>query len=233
METTILSNNLKTRIHSGILMFALAVFLISSGGFFYTSALILIACFCTAEFFLIIAPSVKDNLKINRIIFRGVLWIAIPLISLYIMREVFSKGVIISFWFFVSIALVDTFAYFTGRLIGKNKIAPNISPSKTVEGFIGGVLFSTFFSIFFYYIFKSDLPLWGFILFSCVLSILAQISDLIESRFKRKFNVKDSSNIIPGHGGFLDRLDGYAITAPFVVITYCFLKYSFGLSLFI
>lgn len=226
------SGNLGARIQSGIFMFASAVLLISLGGFFYTVALIFLACFCTAEFFLIIAPSQKHSPKINHIIIRGVLWITIPIISLLIMREFLHQGMLICFWFFITIAIVDTFAYFTGKLIGKHKIAANISPSKTIEGFVGGILSATLFSILFYYAFKANISLILFIAISFILAILAQVSDLIESRFKRKFNIKDSSNIIPGHGGFLDRLDGYSLTAPFVVVVFYIIKYTLGVNIF-
>ena len=132
----------------------------------------------------------------------------------------------------ILIATVDTGAYFCGKLFGKHKLASSISPSKTIEGLIGGVLIATFLSIAFYYIFKSQLHIVGFVAISFILALLSQMSDLSQSYFKRSFGVKDSSHLIPGHGGFLDRLDGYMITSPFVVLLYFGIKSIFGLSIF-
>ena len=222
------SHELRLRIQYGVLLFALAIFLVSAGGFIYTSALILLACFCTAELFLIVSKNEVDN----KLIYRGVLCVFVPILSLYIIREMFKEGMLLSFWFFISVAIVDTFAYFVGKAIGKHKLAPSISPSKTIEGFTGGVLLATLFSMVFHYIFGSKMPLGWFMFISFILAVLAQVSDLMESHFKRKFEVKDSSNLIPGHGGFLDRLDGYALTAPTLVVICLISKHIFNLNIF-
>jgi len=223
---------LKLRFVSGIAMFSSVVFIISLGGSFYFTALILIALFCAAEFFMIINKKRIDEAEEKKWIFKGVALIGVPIISLYIIREVFSNGIITAFWFFLLVSMVDTFAYFIGKFIGRTKLAPSISPSKTVEGLIGGVLLATLFSLIFFYIFKSKLHIAGFLLISLTISLLAQVSDLLESKFKRMFDVKDSSNLIPGHGGFLDRLDGYLLTAPTLVIFYFLFKTLFSISIF-
>ncbi len=116
------------------------------------------------------------------------------------------------FWLFVLIWSSDSFAYFSGRLFGKHLMAPKISPKKTWEGLIGGVVLTLLFSFFI----ESNLPqLQGnWIVVGFLVAISAPLGDLIESQLKRNFNVKDSGKIIPGHGGILDRLDSFLFCAP-------------------
>ncbi len=103
--------------------------------------------------------------------------------------------------------LTDTFAYFTGMLIGKHKLCPSVSPNKTWEGFIGGVLVSTFVGTVFYINLFTYSSVLKIILFVLLLSIAGEIGDMVFSAIKRYFKIKDFSNLIPGHGGVLDRLD--------------------------
>lgn len=227
-----IGEDFKIRLIYGVVLFTSAVILIALGGFFYTFAIMLLAVICTAEMFMIVgANTPSEELKKN-IILKGVFAIFIPAFSMYLIREGFSKGMITSFWFFILVASVDTFAFISGRLFGKNKIAPSVSPSKTWEGLIGGVLLATLFSVGFYYFFSSGLNIIVFIIFSFMIAIFAQVSDFCESYFKRQFKVKDSSQLIPGHGGFLDRLDGYFLTAPMVVLCYFLAKLFFGIGIF-
>lgn len=121
-----------------------------------------------------------------------------------------------AFWLFVLIWSSDSFAYFSGKLFGKHKMAPTISPKKTWEGFAGGVLLTLILA----YFIESNLPqLQGnWIVVGLLVSIFAPLGDLVESQLKRNFNVKDSGFLIPGHGGVLDRLDSFIICAPVVYI---------------
>jgi phosphatidate cytidylyltransferase len=233
MKLPQISDELKLRVISGVVMFSCAVFIVSIGGSFYILALMLIALFCAAEFFLIIGKD--ENLQEDQIkkwIYIGVFSIGIPAISLYIIRNIFANGIIITFWFFIMVAMFDTFAYFSGKILGRTKLMPSVSPSKTWEGFIGGVVLSSSFSLIFYYAFHSKLNIWIYAVLSVIIAVLGQASDLTESYFKRKFNVKDSSKLIPGHGGFLDRFDGYLLTAPALVIFYFTCKAIFGIEIF-
>lgn len=120
------------------------------------------------------------------------------------------------FLLFVLIWSSDSFAYFTGRLFGKHKMAPKISPKKTWEGFAGGVFFTLIIGYFIEQKFPDLRGNW--ILVGLLVSIFAPIGDLVESQLKRTFGVKDSGNIIPGHGGILDRLDSFIIAAPIVYL---------------
>lgn len=104
--------------------------------------------------------------------------------------------------------LTDTFALFTGMLVGKTKFAPSISPKKTYEGFFGGLLVGVVAAVSYYHVvINPSLPLVILILVTTLLAVLGQLGDLAFSAIKRYYGVKDFSNLIPGHGGILDRLD--------------------------
>ena len=104
--------------------------------------------------------------------------------------------------------LTDTFALFTGRLIGKHKMAPIISPNKTYEGFIGGMIAGVVTAVVFYHVaINPSLPLAILVLITIALSVVGQLGDLVFSAIKRYYGEKDFSDLIPGHGGILDRFD--------------------------
>ncbi len=116
--------------------------------------------------------------------------------------------------------LTDTFALFTGALIGKHKLCPTISPKKTIEGSIGGSLMGTFVGVMFYItVINGSISLIYIILVTLLLSIVGQCGDLVFSNIKRYFNEKDFGSLIPGHGGVLDRLDSII----FIVLAYILL----------
>ena len=116
--------------------------------------------------------------------------------------------------------ITDTFALFTGSLIGKHKLCPKISPKKTVEGLIGGTIMGTFVATVFYNtIISSTVPLVTVIMLTFVLCLIGQLGDLVFSSIKRYYDVKDFSNLIPGHGGILDRFDSLI----FVVLAFTIL----------
>lgn len=122
------------------------------------------------------------------------------------------------FFLFVLIWSSDSFAYFTGKFLGKHKMAPSISPKKTWEGFGGGVFFTLILSYFIEHQFPE---LRGnFIIIGFLVAVFGPMGDLVESQLKRNFGVKDSGNVIPGHGGILDRLDSFIICAPVVYLYY-------------
>lgn len=107
----------------------------------------------------------------------------------------------------------DTGAYFAGRFFGKHKLAPRVSPAKTVEGAIGGWLASLTGAIAAHYWFMPTLPLLDALVLAAIANVLGQAGDLVESLVKRSTGVKDSGNILPGHGGMLDRVDALMFTA--------------------
>lgn len=112
---------------------------------------------------------------------------------------------------------VDIFAWFFGKNFGRRKLWPSVSPKKTIEGAIGGVFCSALFTSIFWYLNLNDfnlILLLGFL----ILAIFAQLGDLIQSKIKRTFDIKDSSNLIPGHGGVYDRVDSLLFVAPFFAL---------------
>ncbi len=114
---------------------------------------------------------------------------------------------------FVFIWVNDTAAYFFGSLIGKRKLLEHVSPKKSVEGFIAGIIFTVLASLLFAQLYPAYSTLvW--IGFAIVVSLFGTVGDLFESLIKRTFGVKDSGNLIPGHGGILDRIDSLLIAAP-------------------
>jgi phosphatidate cytidylyltransferase len=119
----------------------------------------------------------------------------------------------------------DTFAYLVGISIGKNKLFEKISPKKTIEGFVGGIFFSMITGIILatYYLYQSIIQ-W--IILALIIGVFGTLGDLIESKFKRNAGVKDSGTIMPGHGGFLDRLDSIIFVAPYIYIFYQKLYYD-------
>ena len=118
----------------------------------------------------------------------------------------------------------DTFAYLVGITIGKNKLFERISPKKTIEGFVGGVIFAVVAGILLAQFYLMDSVI-KWIIIAMIVSAFGTLGDLIESKFKRIAGVKDSGNIMPGHGGFLDRLDSIIFVAPFVYLFYQIIYY--------
>jgi len=119
------------------------------------------------------------------------------------------------------IVVSDSAQYYTGRALGRRPLAPTISPKKTVEGAIGGVVFGTLaMTLGGRYVFTS--PLWMLALLGAAISLLGIVGDLFESLLKRSAGIKDSSNLIPGHGGVLDRIDSWLFAAP---VYYFFVRF--------
>ena len=124
-------------------------------------------------------------------------------------------------YLFLICALTDAFAMFTGMLIGKHKLCPTISPKKTIEGSLGGTIIGSTVGIIFYLNLVGDFS-YKLILFTLLLSVIGQLGDLFFSKIKRENGIKDFSNIMPGHGGVLDRIDSlcFVVLAYLVVISY-------------
>jgi len=114
----------------------------------------------------------------------------------------------------------DSAAYYTGRSLGRHKLAPRVSPGKTVEGSIGGLVGSVAAAIASRYIYFPELPIVDASVLGVVVGVVGQIGDLVESLLKRGSNVKDAASILPGHGGFLDRLDSILLNAPIIYYYY-------------
>lgn len=173
--------------------------------------------------FLFISPMVfinnneKYNLNDALFLIGSVLFIGLSFNLIIITRNYDITYVI---YLLLITTITDTFALFTGSLIGKHKLCPKISPKKTIEGLVGGVIMGTFVATVFYNtLISSTVPLVTVIMLTFVLCLVGQLGDLVFSSIKRYYGVKDFSNLIPGHGGILDRFDSLI----FVVLAFTIL----------
>ena len=154
---------------------------------------------------------------------QGTVYIPVLLSFLILIREG-SSGMVYIFILLAIIFAGDTSAYYVGSYFGRRKISPAISPGKTIEGSIGGLGANLIVGAAGKSFFLPELP-WGTsILFFFAVGIAGQVGDLFESELKRSSGIKDSSGILPGHGGILDRIDALLFAAP---VAYIFIKYIF------
>jgi phosphatidate cytidylyltransferase len=159
--------------------------------------------------FFIAAVTRKSQLAV------GVVYSGLPVLALLSLREHAAHGLLYTFWAMALVWACDTGAYFTGRAVGGPKLAPQISPNKTWSGFFGGVATAGVFALLLVVCFGLPVIL---AIATPFLAMLAQVGDLFESHLKRCAGVKDSGNLLPGHGGVLDRLDGLVAVAPFAAL---------------
>ena len=153
----------------------------------------------------------------------GVLYVGLPCIAIISLRAQHGAGLATLLWLLALVMAVDTGAFAAGRIIGGPKLAPRVSPGKTWAGLGGGVVAAML--IGWIAVLWLGLPRWlPLILVSGILALVEQAGDLAESAFKRRFGVKDSSQLIPGHGGVLDRVDGLLAVALAVGLA----EYFFG-----
>ena len=173
--------------------------------------------------FLFLAPMVfinnskKYDLNDALFLIGSVLFIGLSF-NLIVVTRNFDIMYII--YLFLITTITDTFAFITGKLIGKHSLCPKISPKKTVEGLFGGVFMGTFVATAFYYtVINSSISLVLLIFATMALCLVGQLGDLIFSSIKRSYDVKDFSNLIPGHGGMLDRFDSLIfVTFAFIIL---------------
>lgn len=126
--------------------------------------------------------------------------------------------------FFVLVWVNDSFAYIIGKNIGKHKLFERVSPKKTIEGFLGGLIMTIIFSIIIFQIIEIyNLLIW--LVIATLVSVFGSLGDLVQSKFKRVANVKDSGSIIPGHGGVFDRMDSTIFSITFVYAFLLILEY--------
>jgi phosphatidate cytidylyltransferase len=125
---------------------------------------------------------------------------------------------------FLMVWSADVGAYFVGKSIGKRKLLPNVSPGKTLEGFLGGVVFACIMVAIAGYFIDWSIEQYQIVLpVTVLITTISVLGDLNESMFKRQAGVKDSGSILPGHGGILDRIDSLTATAPIYALCYAYL----------
>ncbi len=156
---------------------------------------------------------IKQADKITKFLICS-LFIVIPCTLFLWLRE--TMELIILFWILSCVIATDIGAYVVGKIIGGAKLAPKISPNKTWSGLFGGVTASAFTGLGFSVFWMEKH--FKFVCLSLLIAIVAQMGDLLESRFKRKYSLKETSNIIPGHGGIMDRLDGHMAAVTFIAL---------------
>lgn len=143
--------------------------------------------------------------------------------SILSVRNLEKGGLYLFFLIFISAWITDIFAYFTGFLIGKHKLCPIISPKKTIEGSVGGIIFTVIAYIIYGLIlvkyFDVNVNYFTLMVLAFLSSAVSQIGDLSASLIKRYYNVKDYGKILPGHGGIMDRFDSVLFVAPLI---YCY-----------
>lgn len=255
-KTTFMSEELKLRIISAIVLAVIVLTITWIGGQTFTLLWAVAAFFILKEFtsicgksisipqkmssfaalFLIIASWLigdRDTalilfaagfvvLAIWQFIFSRSIWAAcglsyaaLPFFAMSDLRSDNYNGLVVILLLYACVWGADVFAYFSGRTIGGPKLAPRISPNKTWSGFIGslvGALLLTYLVD----ITAGFQPIYTFFVIMLLAAIVSQLGDLMESSIKRKFDVKDSGTIIPGHGGVLDRTDGLVVAAVFL-----------------
>jgi phosphatidate cytidylyltransferase len=129
-------------------------------------------------------------------------------------RDSLGLGLIYILLTLFTIWATDSGAYFIGKSLGKRKLWPEISPNKTVEGFIGGLFSAMVVGVLFYVFSNLDYTLLQLLLISLIIGVFGQLGDLVQSAYKRHYGVKDSGKLLPGHGGILDRLDSVIFILP-------------------
>ena len=154
--------------------------------------------------------------------FRFVFYVTSSFIFIYLIANFngfYEPSIILGC--FILIWVNDSFAYMIGKKFGKQKLFYSISPHKTVEGFLGGLLFCCISASIVSRYIDESISTSNWLTMAIIISIFGTLGDLIESKFKRESNVKDSGKIMPGHGGILDRLDSIIFASPYI---YLFLK---------
>ncbi len=210
-------NKTKSIIISGIMFFLFSFFEITN-----STKILLIIGSLFVSIKLIYLLFYNKNLKLDNVS-KYVYLIGYVILPIIILTKIpknifgldFKPQMIISI--FILIWTNDTFAYICGKSLGKNKLFPSISPKKTIEGFVGGLVFAGIAAIYIALNFL-PMPIYFWLIIALIVGIFGTIGDLIESKFKRNANVKDSGTIMPGHGGILDRLDSVIFVAPFLYL---------------
>lgn len=166
----------------------------------------------------------NDDVKTEKVcvVFATTFYITVSFTSIIKVHDVAQNGYLIYFLIFIGAWVTDTFAYFVGKIFGKHKLSPVISPKKTIEGSVGGIVFCVLAFLAFgtvTKIFFDKVPnYFGLALLGFVLSVVGQLGDLTLSAVKRNYGIKDFGKLFPGHGGVLDRFDSIMVLGPVLLM---------------
>lgn len=177
--------------------------------------MVLMACYVIAF------PKFDSNQMV--MLFFGLIYVTVMLSFVYKVRFV-KDGILLVWLIFIGAWGSDTCAYCVGKLIGKHKMPSKLSPNKTIEGCVGGIIGAALLGFIFAVIFFKDKNIWWELpIIGAASSVISQIGDLTASAIKRNHDIKDYGKLIPGHGGILDRFDSIIFTAPIVYYLVAFL----------
>lgn len=172
--------------------------------------------------FLLLSVTVftKNRITIDKaaLLFIGVIYLGYGYASMIHTRSMESHSLFWTLFIFLCIWTTDSGAYFSGKFFGKNKLWPAISPNKTIEGALGGVVLAMIVAMVFHFIQPDVLGMGKALVLGAVIAVVGQLGDLIQSAYKRVKGIKDSGTILPGHGGILDRTDSWLIVFPFLYL---------------
>lgn len=207
-------SSLQSRLPVYLIGLPLSIWIVLIGGWAFK---LFVVFFMTMAFIEFLSLRSKDSNFIFWV-FLGICYVCIGLSSLLVLRSIDNElNSYFTLMLFCGVTLNDTFAYIFGSLIGGKKIAPSISPNKTYAGLLGGLIGSIAFILLFHR-FVFALSIVDQCIFIFIFSIIGFLGDLLESFLKRQANVKDSSRLLMGHGGVLDRVDSLILTSPLTLL---------------
>jgi len=207
-------SSLQSRLPVYLIGLPLSIWIVLIGGWAFK---LFVVFFMTMAFIEFLSLRSKDSNFIFWV-FLGICYVCIGLSSLLVLRSIDNElNSYFTLMLFCGVTLNDTFAYIFGSLIGGKKITPSISPNKTYAGLLGGLIGSIAFILLFHR-FVFALSIVDQCIFIFIFSIIGFLGDLLESFLKRQANVKDSSRLLMGHGGALDRVDSLILTSPLTLL---------------
>lgn len=212
------AKEIKSRTLSALVLAPLVLLVVYLGSFYFLIAVTMSCVMMSLEWTTIIKENISSkSSKIDRFIWNvfGFVYIVMPCVCLVYIREGMN-GLQVTLWLFLTVWATDIGAYFAGTILRGPKIFPRISPNKTWAGLCGGILAAYGVGYLFYI--ENLIYHINFAQMSIAVAIIAQLGDFLESAIKRNFKIKDSGQLIPGHGGLLDRLDGLITASVFVAM---------------